>query len=223
MIKQGADEGKILAAMHGAIFAGGGDYPANEFIIGSGADALLCRYKAGRRKLTKNDQLTLEWSGVFHHYHAPMMRTVLTGKVSKRHQELFDASQAALQAVEKAMTPGNSFGDVFDAHARALEAHGLTRHRLNACGYSVGARFTPSWMERQMFYQANPEPIAPDMTLFAHMIIMDSDSETAMTLGRTYLTTDAAPKPAVAVWAGPDREVAYATGRQDHPSARRVQ
>jgi len=195
LIKQGADEGKILAAMHGAIFEGGGDYPANEFIIGSGADALLCRYKAGRRKLTKNDQLTLEWSGVFYHYHAPMMRTVLTGKVSKRHQELFDASQAALQAVEKAMTPGNSFGDVFDAHARALEAHGLTRHRLNACGYSVGARFTPSWMERQMFYQANPEPIAPDMTLFAHMIIMDSDSETAMTLGRTYLTTDAAPKP----------------------------
>jgi len=195
LVKQGADEGQILAAMQGAIFAGGGDYPANEFIIGSGADALLCRYKAGRRKLTKNDQLTLEWSGVFHHYHAPMMRTVLTGKVSRRHQELYDASLAALQAVEKAMTPGNTFGDVFEAHARSLEANGLTRHRLNACGYSVGARFTPSWMERQMFYQDNPEPIAPDMTLFAHMIIMDSDSETAMTLGRTYLTTDAAPRP----------------------------
>ena len=50
-IRPGADEGDILAAMQGAIFAGGGDYPANEFIIGSGADALLCRYKAGRRKL----------------------------------------------------------------------------------------------------------------------------------------------------------------------------
>ena len=89
--------------MQGAIFAGGGDYPANEFIIGSGPDALLCRYKAGRRKLNKNDQLTLEWAGVFHHYHAPMMRTVLTGKVSKRHQELFDAAPDALLAVEKAM------------------------------------------------------------------------------------------------------------------------
>jgi len=195
LIKQGADEGQILAAMQGAIFAGGGDYPANEFIIGSGADALLCRYKAGRRKLTKNDQLTLEWAGVFHHYHAPMMRTILTGKVSKRHQELYDASLAALLAVEKALGPGNTFGDVFDAHARSLEASGLTRHRLNACGYSVGARFTPSWMEAQMFYQDNPEPIAPDMTLFAHMIIMDSDTETAMTLGRTYLTTEAAPRP----------------------------
>ncbi|UCI09366.1 M24 family metallopeptidase [Mesorhizobium sp. B1-1-8] len=195
LIKQGGDEGLILAAMQGAVFAGGGDYPANEYIIGSGADALLCRYKAGRRKLTKNDQLTLEWAGVFHHYHAPMMRTVLTGKVSKRHQELFDASRAALLAVEKAMTPGNTFGDVFDAHARTLEAHNLTKHRLNACGYSVGARFTPSWMDMPMFYQGNPEPIAPNMTLFAHMIIMDSETETAMTLGRTYLTTESQPKP----------------------------
>lgn len=195
LIKQGGDEALILAAMQGAVFAGGGDYPANEFIIGSGVDALLCRYKAGRRKLTKNDQLTLEWAGVFHHYHAPMMRTVLTGKVSKRHQELFDAARAALLAVEKAMTPGNTFGDVFDAHARTLEAHNLTKHRLNACGYSVGARFTPSWMDMPMFYQGNPEPIAPNMTLFAHMIIMDSETETAMTLGRTYLTTESQPKP----------------------------
>ena len=195
LIRQGGDEGAILAAMQGAVFAGGGDYPANEFIIGSGADALLCRYKSGRRKLNKNDQLTLEWSGAFHHYHAPMMRTVLTGKASKRHQELYEASYAALVAVEEAMTPGRTFGDVFDAHARVMEAHDLTRHRLNACGYSVGARFAPSWMDPQMFYAGNPEPIAPGMTLFAHMIVMDSDSGSAMTLGRTYLTTEGAPNP----------------------------
>lgn len=68
--KAGNDEGEILAAQQGAIFAGGGDYPANEFIIGSGHDALLWRYKSGRRKLSKNDQLTLEWAGVYRHYHA---------------------------------------------------------------------------------------------------------------------------------------------------------
>ncbi|MBB6014427.1 Xaa-Pro dipeptidase [Aquamicrobium lusatiense] len=190
LVKQGGDEAAILAAMQGTVLAGGGDYPANEFIVGSGPDALLCRYKAGRRKLNKNDQLTLEWAGVFHHYHAPMMCTVLTGKASKRHQELFEASQAALLAIEKTLTPDNTFGDVFDAHARTMEAHGLTRHRLNACGYSVGARFAPSWMDMPMFYQGNQEPIAPNMTLFAHVIIMDSETETAMTLGRTYLTTE---------------------------------
>lgn len=195
LIKQGGDEAAILAAMQGAVLAGGGDYPANEFVIGSGQDALLCRYKAGRRKLTKNDQLTLEWAGVYHRYHAAMMRTVLTGKVSRRHQELFEAARDALMAVEKAMVPGNTFGDVFDAHARVMEARGLTRHRLNACGYSLGARFAPSWMDTPMFYSGNPEAIAPHMTLFAHMIIMDSDSGSAMTLGRTYLTTETAPEP----------------------------
>ncbi|MGI6851965.1 M24 family metallopeptidase [Mesorhizobium sp. 1B3] len=195
LIVQGGDEGAILAAMQGAIFTGGGDYPANDFIIGSGPDALLCRYKSGRRKLNKNDQLTLEWSGVFNHYHAPMMRTALTGRATKRHQELFEAARDALLAVEKAMVPGKTFGDVFEAHSRVMESHGLTKHRLNACGYSVGARFAPSWMDMPMFYQGNPEPIAPDMTLFAHMIVMDSETETAMTLGRTYLTTESSPKP----------------------------
>ncbi|WP_173931968.1 Xaa-Pro peptidase family protein [Chelativorans sp. Marseille-P2723] len=195
LIKQGGDEAAILAAMQATILAGGGDYPANEFVIGSGQDALLCRYKAGRRKLTKNDQLTLEWAGVYHHYHAAMMQTVLTGKASRRHQELFEAARAALLACEKVMSPGNSFGDVFDAHAKVMEASGLTKHRLNACGYSLGARFSPSWMDPPMFYAGNPEPIAADMTLFAHMIIMDSESGTAMCLGRTYLTTESSPLP----------------------------
>lgn len=192
LIKAGTNEASILAAMQGTIFEGGGDYPANEFIIGSGEDALLCRYKSGRRKLTKNDQLTLEWSGVYRHYHAPMMRTVLTGKPTKRHLELFEAAQEALLAVEAAMTPASTFGEVFDAHSKVMEKHELTRHRLNACGYSVGARFTPSWMDTPMFYSGNPERIEPDMTLFAHMILMDSDSGTAMTLGQTYLTTNGA-------------------------------
>ncbi|TCD15329.1 M24 family metallopeptidase [Oricola cellulosilytica] len=190
MIKQGTDEGRILAAMQGAIFEGGGDYAGNEFIIGSGEDALLCRYKSGRRKLTKTDQITLEWAGVYRHYHVAMMRTALTGKPSARHLELYEAAKAALLACEEAMIPGNTFGDVFTAHAQAMADADLTRHRLNACGYSLGAHFTPCWMDRPMFYAGNPERIQPNMTLFAHMILMDSESGTAMTLGQTYLTTN---------------------------------
>ena len=75
-----------------------------------------------------------------------------------------------------------------------MDERGLTRHRLNACGYSLGARFSPSWMEHQMFHAGNVEEIKPGMSLFVHMIIMDSDSGTAMTLGQTYLTTDDAPR-----------------------------
>ena len=63
MTAGGVDEGDILAAMQGAVFRGGGDYAGNEFIIGSGNDALLCRYFSGRKRLTDRDQLTLEFAG----------------------------------------------------------------------------------------------------------------------------------------------------------------
>ncbi|OOO36002.1 Xaa-Pro peptidase family protein [Agrobacterium sp. YIC 4121] len=195
LIRPGADEAAILAAMQGAVLAGGGDYPANEFIVGSGADALLCRYKAGRRRLDDKDQLTLEWAGVSAHYHAAMMRTVVIGEKDFRQKELYSACLQNLTAIEEVLGPGKTFGDVFDVHARVMDERGLTRHRLNSCGYSLGARFSPSWMEHQMFHAGNPQEITADMTLFVHMIVMDSDSGTAMTLGQTYLTTDGAPEP----------------------------
>ncbi|HRX37072.1 MAG TPA: Xaa-Pro peptidase family protein [Aestuariivirga sp.] len=193
--KAGADEGAILAAQQGAIFKGGGDYPANEFIIGSGEDALLCRYKAGRRKLSKRDQLTLEWAGVYRHYHAAFMRTVIIGKPTKHHRAMDAAAQEALIAVEAKLRPGRTAGDVFDAHAGVMDAHGMQAHRLNACGYSLGAKFTPSWMDRPMFYKDNPVVIAPGMVFFAHMILMNSDAGAAYCLGRTYIIGDKKPEP----------------------------
>jgi len=193
--KAGVDEGKILAAMQGAVFEAGGDYAGNGFIIGSAADALLCRYKSGRRKISKNDQLTLEWAGVSAQYHAAMMRTLVIGKPKPDHERFFEAARDALVAVENAMTIGHTFGDVFDAHTKTLDAAGLARHRLNACGYSLGARYAPCWMDGPMFYAGNETEIAANMTLFAHMIIMDSESQTAMCLGQTYLTTEAKAKP----------------------------
>jgi Xaa-Pro dipeptidase len=192
--RAGADEGEILAAMQGAVFAGGGDYPGNEFIIGSGADALLCRYKSGRRVLSATDQLTLEFAGVYRHYHAALMRTVIIGDPDPLHQKMFDAAKDALAAVEENLRPGRTAGNVFDAHAEVMDDAGLKSHRMNACGYSLGATFTPSWMDRPMFYHGNGWEIAPGAVFFAHMILMDSDSGKAMTLGRTYIVTEGAPE-----------------------------
>ena len=186
-VHAGADEGAILAAQHNAIFSQGGDYPGNEFIIGSGRDALLCRYKAGRRRLDANDQLTLEFAGVFRHYHAAIMRTVVVGEPRPRHIALHAAAEEALFACEAALKPGATAGEVFAAHTKVFDAHGLQNHRLNACGYSLGAKFTPSWMDWPMFYENNDWVIELGMVMFAHMILMDSESETAMCLGRTYL------------------------------------
>jgi Xaa-Pro dipeptidase len=160
-IHAGADEGDILAAQHSAIFSAGGDYPGNEFIIGSGRDALLCRYKSGRRCLDVADQITLEFAGVFRHYHAAIMRTAIVGEPRPQHIAYHRAAREALLACEAEMKPGRTAGDVFAAHARVFAEHGLSEHRLNACGYSLGAKFTPSWMDWPMFYEGNPWLIEP--------------------------------------------------------------
>lgn len=183
----GAFEGDILAAMQGAVFRGGGDYPGNEFIIGSGRDALLCRYFSGRRHLDAKDQLTLEFAGAYRHYHACLMRTLLVGEASTEHRRMHGACVAALAACEEALRPGGQVGEVFDAHARVMDQAGYRHARLNACGYSLGTTYTPCWMDWPMFYHGNPVTIVPGMVFFLHMILMDSEAERAMTLGHTVL------------------------------------
>ncbi|MDZ7829916.1 MAG: Xaa-Pro peptidase family protein [Halofilum sp. (in: g-proteobacteria)] len=187
----GAFEGDILADMQGAVFSGGGDYSGNEFIIGSGATALLCRYQTDRRHLDAQDQLTLEWAGVYRRYHAAMMRTILVGDVHDEHRQMHAAADEAMSACVEACSPGRTCGDVFDAHARVIDAAGLRPHRLNACGYAMGATFAPMWMDWPMFYTGNPVEIVPGMAFFIHIILMNSDSGRAMTLGQSVEVTEA--------------------------------
>ena len=193
--KPGVDEGIILAAMHNTIFAGGGDYPGNEFIIGSSKKALLVRYAAGTRKLDANDQLNLEWAGVYRHYHVAMMRTVILGKANPRQFDMYYAGTDALNACEEELKPGTPMETVYDAHCRSFESAGMGNFRLNACGYSLGARYTPTWMEREMFRPGAQTIIQSGMVFFLHMILLDSDKGLAMCIGRTSLVTDRASEP----------------------------
>ena len=187
LARPGAFEGDILAAMQGAVFKGGGDYAGNEFILGSGPGALLCRYYSGRRHLSATDQLTLEWSGTYARYHAAMMRTVLVGKASDHHRRMHAAAVEALEACECAIRPGAPMGDVYAAHAGVFDARGLSHARLKACGYGMGAVYNPIWVDFPMFYENNPLIMQEGQVFFLHMILMDSDAGEAMTLGHSVL------------------------------------
>ena len=195
IIAPGAFEGDILAAMHGAIYSGGGDDPANEFIIGSGRDALLCRYFSGRKYLGAEDQITLEFAGAYRHYHSCLMQTIPVGTITDRHRTLHGVAMDALAACREALKPGEPVGGVFDAYARVCDGAGETPHRLNACGYSLGTTFAPNWMDWPMFYTGNPVVIQPGMVFFLHMILMDSDAGIAMCPGLTVEVTETGNQP----------------------------
>ena len=188
--KAGASEAKILAEMQKAVLEGGGDYPANEYIIGSGHNALLCRYQAEKRNLSNQDQLSIEWAGTYKHYHSAMFRTILIGKADPKHIKMHEACVEALTNCQNKLKPGNKVGEVFDIHAKTFDDLGYNKSRMNACGYSLGSTFSPNWMDWPMLYTGNPYVITPGNVFFMHMILMDSENQLAMNLGETYLVTE---------------------------------
>ena len=188
--KTGVSESKVLAEMNRVIFEGGGDYPANEFIIGSGKNALLCRYQSEKQILGNQDQLTVEWAGTYKHYHSAMFRTIPVGKADPKHHKMHEACVEALKNCENKLKPGCKIGEVFDTHAKTFDDLGFNKARMNACGYSLGATFSPNWMDWPMLYTGNSYVIEPGNVFFMHMILMDSENQLAMNLGETYLVND---------------------------------
>ncbi|MDJ0958799.1 MAG: Xaa-Pro peptidase family protein [Arenicellales bacterium] len=195
LARPGAFEGDILAAMQGAVFKGGGDYAGNEFIIGSGPAALLVRYVSGRRTLGCNDQLTLEFAGAYRRYHAAMMRTLIIGKTHPQHLKMHRVCLDAINACMEAVRPGSEMGTVYEVHAEVMDKAGYHRHRMQACGYGMGAVYNPLWVDPPMFYRGNSRLIQPNNIFFLHMILVDSETDRAMTLGQTVLVTEHGCEP----------------------------
>ena len=155
LARPNAYEGDILAAMQAAVFKGGGEYSGNEFIIGSGERALLCRSYAGRRRLSENDQLTLEFAGAYCHYHAALMRTLVIGKPRPHTKKCGRYAMRRQRRRKRHCAPDNRLAKFFDAYASVCrqkrhEKTSLKRHRL-----FHGATFAPNWMDWPMFYHGN--------------------------------------------------------------------
>ncbi len=191
----GAFEGDILAAMQGEMFKRDGDWPGNDQIIGSGKMALIGRYVSGRQHLKKNDQLTIEWAGSYHRYHAAMMRTILVGRPRPALFEMHKVALEAHAASVEALKPGNTCGDVFAAYARVCDKQLGEQSRLTATGYSMGAVFQPTWMDWPMFFRDNPVVIEPGNTFFIHTALFDQEQDLAMAPGQSYLVTRKGAEP----------------------------
>jgi Xaa-Pro dipeptidase len=195
LIVPGASVGAVYGEMIGAIMRGDGDPSASRWPMGAGEEALLVRYHTGHGTVAARDQVQFEIAAAYRHYHAALMYVIPTGEPDPRHQHMFDACAEALDACEAALRPGNTVGQVFDAHARVLTKAGYAGHFLNACGYTMGATYPPTWMDWPMVYAGEPQVLAPNMVFFLHMILLNSDTGLSMSLGETAIVTETGCEP----------------------------
>lgn len=186
----GASVGAVYGEMMNAIMRGDGDPTASRWPMGAGEEAMLVRYHTGHGLVAAKDQVQFEIAASYRHYHAALMYVILTGEPDPRHRAMFNACAETLDACEAALRPGNTVGDVFDAHAQVLTKAGYPGHFLNACGYTMGATYPPTWMDWPMLYAGEPQVLAPNMVFFLHMILLNSDTGFSMSLGETAIVTE---------------------------------
>jgi len=191
----GTSIGAVYGEMMNAIMRGDGDPSASRWPMGAGEEALLVRYHTGHGTVAPRDQVQFEIAAAYRHYHAAMMYMILTGEPDPRHRHMFDACAEAIEACEAALRPGNTVGQVFAAHAEVLTKAGYAGHFLNACGYTMGATYPPTWMDWPMVYAGEPQVLAPNMVFFLHMILLNSDTGLSMSLGETAIVTETGCEP----------------------------
>jgi Xaa-Pro aminopeptidase len=195
LTRPGADEGEVFGQVYQVMWESGADIPANRLPMGHGEKAMNVRYATGRGRIGENDQVTFEMGDAWRHYHVADMFTVLTGpNIDDRHLRMFDAVAAALQAVQEALRPGHTLGEIYQVHLETLQRHGYGHAALKACGYTMGATFPPSWMEMPMIYRGNSTVLDENMVFFTHMILSDFDTGLTMSLGETSILTAGAPE-----------------------------
>ena len=191
----GAFEGDIYATFYDTLFRLDADLPAHIPPLGSGDSALNLRYTSKRKNVSKNDQVTLELGLAYRRYHVASMGVVLTGpKINQRHLKMHETSVIALNAVQSALRPGKTVGDLFEIYKSTLEANNEHDAVLTVAGYTMGAMWPPTWMEQPMIFEGNPLELQENMTFFTHMILNDRETGLSMAVGETSIVTTQGPE-----------------------------
>jgi Xaa-Pro dipeptidase len=119
-----------------------------------------------RVELRADDAVQLEYSGNYHRYNAPLIRTATVGPPSPGVRRLFDACERTVELLLAGIRAGRTGHDVamearrgFDDADPATQFHG-------GYGYAVGLAFPPTWTEAPVYVaEGIDRELECDMTL----------------------------------------------------------
>lgn len=120
-IRPGAGEWEVQAALESGFRGRGGDGPAFESIVASGANATVLHYVENGRRMEAGELVLLDAGASFHLYAADISRTFpVDGRFTPRQRALYDVVRAAHDAAIEIVRPGAEFADVHETAVRVL-------------------------------------------------------------------------------------------------------
>lgn len=135
----------------------GGDYPAIMPLMPTGVTTACPHVTWNDRPFQGDTASVVEISGVRHHYHSPLTRTIYLGTPPR---EMRQAAEVVVEGINKALTsarPGALARDVHAAWNRVINRHGI--YKDSRCGYSIGLGYPPDWGERTVSLRSTDETV----------------------------------------------------------------
>jgi len=193
--RAGVTENDVGAAIFDAMTRAGSDYLCLDPIVTSGPRSGVPHTTYYRRALEPGDTLLLEFSGVFHRYHAPRMRGVAIGPVSPLVERMANVCIEALDAAIASIRPGVTGGEVDAAARRIIEREGLWENYRKRAGYSVGCGFA-TWTEGLILslHSTDRTPLEPGMCVHLPMALRYY-GEAGLGFSETVLVTETGAEP----------------------------
>lgn len=141
----GVSEKEVAAEVHRAMILAGGEYPAFGPFIRSTPTLGWEHGTWTDRTLESGDKLFVELSASAGRYHTPMGRLIFVEKMPPGTEEIAQVCMAAFENVTRAIRPGVTAHEVYQAWQDRVDAAGLAHYRRHHCGYMVGSAFPPAW------------------------------------------------------------------------------
>ena len=152
LVKPGANEHQIAAAMQGEFLMRGCERPAYAPIVGSGFYSTVLHYSEDSKQIDAGDVVVMDVAGEYSMYASDVTRTVpASGKFTARQREIYDIVLGAQRAAEAAFVPGKSVLtregedsltkvalDYINAHGKDLHGQPLGKYFIHGVGHFVG-------------------------------------------------------------------------------------
>ena len=129
---------KEIAIELGMRFKKYGEGEAFSSIVASGPNSALPHAQPGERKLKQGDFVVVDAGAKYAGYHADMTRTVVIGKVTDKHREIYDLVKKAQQAGIDAAQAGIACKVVDDATRNVIADAGYGDKYIHSTGHGIG-------------------------------------------------------------------------------------
>ncbi len=170
-IAPGVTDNDLAEVGYAKLIGGGSEFMSTPPIVTTGYRTSWHHTTFRRLALNEGEVAFFEYSGCYHRYNAPMMRSGVLGEPSDEVRKIGEAVKTTLDLVIEGAKAGRTSHDVArDAHKGYA---GLEDEMwfMGICGYSVGAGFPPTWADGATFIaEGNDEVLQPGMTF--HLPIM---------------------------------------------------